>query len=105
MYNVQYYIQKLEDMTEYNFPFERVKQVKEQLTGQADGDKPKDEDDEPRIQEVIDTNEEKSTVITSDPKENKSVVDQLTQKGKTIDLSTVTEGDLGEAKEEDRKLL
>ena len=43
-------------------------------------------------------------MITSDHKENKSVVDQLTQKGKTIDLSTVTEGDLGEAKEEDRKL-
>lgn len=29
MYNVQYYIQKLEDMTEYDFPFERVKQIKE----------------------------------------------------------------------------
>ena len=46
-------------------------------------------------------------MITSDPKQNKSVVDQLTQKGKTIDLSTVTEGDIGESKEEegDRKLL
>jgi len=29
MYNIQYYIQKLEDMTEYNFPFERVKNIKE----------------------------------------------------------------------------
>lgn len=48
MYNVQFYIQKLEDMTEYNFPFERVKQVKEQLTGMSEGDKPKEED-EPRI--------------------------------------------------------
>lgn len=41
-------------MTEYNFPFERVKQVKEQLTGQADGDRPKDappddDEEEPRI--------------------------------------------------------
>jgi hypothetical protein len=54
MYNVQYYIQKLEDMTEYSFPFERVKQIKEQLTGKADGDKPEDapaeeDDEEPRI--------------------------------------------------------
>jgi hypothetical protein len=76
MYNVQYYIQKLEDMTEYNFPFERVKQVKQQLTGLSDGEKPKDEDEEPRIQEVT-TDDKDNIVITGSNEKNKDVVEQL----------------------------
>ncbi len=47
MFNVQYYIQKLEDMTEYQFPYERIKQIKEQLSGGAGG-----EDDEPKTEEI-----------------------------------------------------
>lgn len=48
IYNVQYYIQKLESLTEYNFPFERVKQIKEQITGV------KEEDEEPKTEEIKD---------------------------------------------------
>jgi hypothetical protein len=79
-YNVQYYIQKLEDMTEYHFPFERVKLIKEQLTGLADGG---EDPDAPRIEEVKDSNVD--------------VVEKLTKGGKTIDLSGVNEGEAGES--------
>jgi uncharacterized DUF497 family protein len=72
MYNVQYYIQKLEEMTEYNFPFERVKQVKQQLTGLSDGEKPKEEE-EPRIQEITEDNN--NIVITASNEKNKDVVE------------------------------
>jgi hypothetical protein len=65
-------------MTEYSFPFERVKQIKEQLTGISEGDKPKDvegepDDEEPRIQEITTT--EESTVITSKNEENKTMME------------------------------
>lgn len=89
-YNVQYYIQKLEDMTEYHFPFERVKMIKEQLTGLADGG---EDPNAPRIEEVKDSNVD--------------VVEKLTSGGKTIDLSGVNEGEAGESVYEsgDRQLL
>lgn len=58
MYNVQYYIQKLEDMTQYDFPFTRVKQITKELTGKAEGDAPEEtKDEEPRISEVTETEE------------------------------------------------
>lgn len=47
-------------MTEYDFPFERVKQIKEQLTGLNEGGKKPDEDEEPRITEVVDGEEEET---------------------------------------------
>jgi hypothetical protein len=40
-------------MTEYNFPFERIKQIKEQLTGVSDGEKPATE--EVKTEEIIET--------------------------------------------------
>ena len=43
MFNVQYYIQKLEDLTEYDFPFERIKNIKKSIEGMADGDEKKEE--------------------------------------------------------------
>ena len=48
---MQYYIQKLEDETEYNFPFTRVKQVKQQLEDMAgdDDEEEKKEEDEPKV--------------------------------------------------------
>lgn len=68
-------------MTEYNFPFERVKQINEQLTGMSDGEDP----NAPRIEEV----KEGST--------GDHLVDKLTKGGKTIDLSGVDEGEKGES--------
>ena len=50
LYNCQFYIQKLEDQTEYNFPFQRVKNIKEQISGENQ--------DEPKVEEVSDAKAE-----------------------------------------------
>jgi hypothetical protein len=73
---VQYYIQKLEDMTEYEFPFERKKRITEELTGLSEGELPKTEE----VKE-----------------EKKDIMDTLTKRGKTIDLTKVDEGAVGES--------
>ena len=89
LFNVQYYIQKLEDTTEYDFPFERIKQIKERITEMADGKK----EDEPKTQEV--TDEEAKEI---------GLMDKL--KGKTVDLTDVVEGDEAAGDNEgDRVLL
>jgi len=42
----------------------------------------------------------KTEEITEQPEEHKDVVEQLTSGGRTIDLSNVVEGDLGESTQE-----
>jgi hypothetical protein len=73
-------------MTEYDFPFERKKRICDELTGLSDGELPKTEE----------VNEEK-----------KDVIDTLTKGAKTIDLSKVDEGAVGESTQEagERQLL
>ncbi len=86
LFNVQYYIQKLEDMTEYEFPFERKKRITEELTGLSEGELPKTEE----IKE-----------------EKKDIAETLSKPSKTIDLSNVDEGSVGESTQEagERQLL
>lgn len=64
-YNVQGYIHKLETLKEYLYPFERLKKVKESITG-------KEEEEEPREEEK------------KDPFDTKDMLDKLTKPGKTI---------------------
>lgn len=60
-FNVQYYIQKLEDETEYNFPFTRIKQVEKNIQDMAgDDEEEKKEDDEPKVSEVKADGKEKT---------------------------------------------
>jgi dynein assembly factor 3 len=89
-FNVQYYIQKLEDLTEYHFPFEKVKHIKEQLSSMAT-DK---DDDEPKVEEVTEEEakkiEESKTFSVKD--DIKEAAKKLQQPGKQINLSNVDEG-------------
>ena len=62
-------------MTEYEFPFERKKRITEELTGLSEGELP-------RTQEV--------------KEEKKDLMDTL-KGGRTIDLSGVDEGAVGES--------
>ena len=74
-------------MTEYNFPFERVKRIKEQITGVSEGEEPKIEEVGPDGNPIV-VEEMKSP-------EPKSMMEQLSKPGKTIDLSTTVEGEEG----------
>lgn len=85
-FNVQYYIQKLEDLTEYNFPFTRIKQVEKELAGGAG----EEEKEEPKTEEIKEEEEKKS-----DPSED--IINKLKQKPKQIDLESIEEGELGES--------
>jgi|LauGreDrversion4_2_1035121.scaffolds.fasta_scaffold258524_2 hypothetical protein len=73
-------------MTEYDFPFERKKRITDELTGLSEGELPKTEE------------------VTE---EKKDVIDTLTKGAKTIDLSKVDEGAIGESTQEagERQLL
>jgi hypothetical protein len=62
-------------MTEYEFPFERKKRITEELTGLSEGELPKTEE----VKE-----------------EKKDLMDTL-KGGRTIDLSGVDEGAVGES--------
>ena len=93
-------------MTEYDFPFTREKQIKEQITGVREGEEePKTEEitEEPKTEEIKE--EPKTEEIKEEPesKKEKSLLDKL--KGTTIDLSSVDEGVEGAATKEDRQLL
>lgn len=103
MFNVQYYITKLEDLAEYTFPFTRIRQVEKQLDAAADDG----EDEEEKKEE-----EKKTEELTTEQaaEETKSQVDSLMDKlkpGKSIDLESIEEGELGvsNAQEGDRVLL
>ena len=58
MFNVQNYITKLEDLSEYNFPFERIKQVEKNLESMAGPDEEEEKKEEPKIEELKDDVEE-----------------------------------------------
>lgn len=88
-YNVQYYIQKFEDLTDYDYPFERKKHIKKTLSDLAPEDK--DEKEEPKVQEV--TEEEAKKIET---KKDDDMMEKL-KSGKQIDLSQIEEGDKGES--------
>lgn len=88
MYNVQYYIQKFEDLTDYDYPFERKKHIKKTLSDLAPDEK--DEKEEPKVQEV--TEEEAKKI-----EEKKEDVMEKLKGGKQIDLSQIEEGDKGES--------
>lgn len=62
-------------MTEYEFPFERKKRITEELTGLSEGELPKTEE----VKE-----------------EKKDLMDTL-KGGRTIDLSGIDEGAVGES--------
>lgn len=92
-YNVQYYIHMFEELKEYDFPFERVKNIKEQYGGGKKEEKKEEaeEDKEPQVQEVT---EEEAKEIEKGPKDS---TEHLTKGAKTIDLSAFDEGVMGES--------
>lgn len=73
-------------MTEYEFPFERKKRITDELTGLSEGELP-------RTEEV--------------KEEKKDLIDTLNKGGRTIDLSKVDEGAVGESMQDagERQLL
>ena len=73
-------------MTEYEFPFERKKRITDELTGLSEGELPKTEE----VKE-----------------EKKDFIDTLTKGARTIDLSKVDEGAVGESEQDagERMLL
>jgi hypothetical protein len=85
MYNVQNYINKLEELKEWDFPFERFKHIEEVKKEEAK--------EEPKVEEIKDDG-------TTD------VVEQLQKPKKKIRLDTVVEGG-GESKDVEgmRRLL
>ena len=88
MFNVQYYITKLEDQTEYHFPFTRIKQVEKRLD-EAAGEDEETKEEEPKTQEV--TGEEKKVSAADD------LIKKLSKKPKAIDLDSIEEGEAGES--------
>jgi len=72
-------------MTEYVFPYERIKEIKQQLSGGAGGD-----DDEPKTEEIKEPKTEEIKAGLED-----KLIDKL--KGKTISLDSVEEGDEGKS--------
>lgn len=69
-------------MTEYKFPYERIRQIKEQLSGGAD--------EEPKTEEI----KENSQDASSEDKLMKSL------QGRTISLDHVEEGAQGRSNQE-----
>lgn len=88
---MQYYIQKLEDLSEYNFPFTRIKQVEEELKNGAGEE---EEKEEPKTEEIKEDEEEKKDNIT---KQAEKMVDKFKKPPKKIDLESIDEGDVGES--------
>ena len=66
-------------MTEYEYPFERKKRITEELTGLSEAQLPKTEE----VKE-----------------EKKDFIDTLTKGARTIDLSSVDEGAVGESSQD-----
>ena len=75
-------------MTDYDFPFERVKNIKEHLTGEKQDEAKKPE---PKVEEL--------TAEQIKKEESKSEVEKHLRSGHHIDLSSVEEGNTGEANE------
>jgi len=53
MFNVQYYITKLEDLVEYTFPFTRIRQVEKQLDAAAEGNDEEEKKEEEKKTEEL----------------------------------------------------
>lgn len=65
-------------MSEYDFPFERLKNIKKSIDSMADGDEPKkDTGDEPKIQEIT----EEETKAEGKDKDG-DLIKKLTKPGK-----------------------
>jgi len=60
-YNVQYYIQKLENETAYEFPFTRIKQIDKELGGE--GKINPDDKDEPKIEEIKEDGDKETNMV------------------------------------------
>ena len=95
MFNVQNYITILEDLQEYNFPFTRIKQVERQLDAMA-GDDGAAEEEEKKTEEINDDEEEKKEETKT---EAEKMVEKLKKPGKSIDLESIDEGDVGESQQ------
>lgn len=82
-----------EELKEYDFPFERVKNIKEQYgeTKKEEKKEEVDEEAEPAVQEVT---EEEAKEIEKGPKDS---TEHLTKGARTIDLSSMEEGSTGES--------
>eukprot|EP00355_Strombidium_rassoulzadegani_P006447 CAMPEP_0168617932 /NCGR_PEP_ID=MMETSP0449_2-20121227/5803_1 /TAXON_ID=1082188 /ORGANISM="Strombidium rassoulzadegani, Strain ras09" /LENGTH=311 /DNA_ID=CAMNT_0008658775 /DNA_START=147 /DNA_END=1082 /DNA_ORIENTATION=+ len=130
-YNVQSYIVKLEDLKEYDFPFERLKQIlgdkydeltEEQKKAKAEAEKKKKQEEEskkknkkkkekvveeePMIQEITDEEakkieDEKNQIVESKLNEGEDIEQKLMNGEKTIDLSQINEGASTQASEEE----
>ena len=66
MFNVQNYITKLEDLAEYNFPFERIKQVEKNIESMSAPDEEEEKKEEPKIEEVKEEPEEEKKMTMED---------------------------------------
>jgi len=95
LFNVQNYITILEDLQEYHFPFTRIKQVEKQHDDLAGVD----EEEEKKTEEIKEGEETKS--------EAEAMLEKLKTPGKSIDLESIDEGDLGASQQQegDRVLL
>jgi hypothetical protein len=80
MYNLQNYIAKLEDLKEWQFPFERFKHIQ----------KKEETKEEPKVEELND--------------DNNDLLKKLTTPAKTVNLDDIKEGH-EEISTSDRKLL
>ena len=89
MYNVQNYIHKMEELKEFDFPFERFKRIEEK--------KQEESKEEPKIEEIKDEPQN----------EGDDIVKKLTTPASTIRLDEVQEGDGGVSTDKagERRLL
>lgn len=105
-YNVTAYITKLEEMTKYEYPFERIKHLMKQDNEakdeeKKDNDKKLDtipEEEEAKIEEITDEQAEQIKREQDEKKTKEQVKDAsdlkktMMEEGKTIDLNDLEEG-------------
>ena len=94
MYNVQNYIHKLEELKDFDFPFERFKHIEKQQEEETK--------EEPKVEEIKDEEEIKSPTTQAE-----EVLKKLSQQPKTVKFDDIEEGDGGMSKQEagNRQLL
>lgn len=90
MFNVQYYITKLEDLVEYTFPFTRIRQVEKQLDAAADDGEEEKKEEEKKTEELTPDQAAEETKSQVD-----TLMDKMKTPGKSIDLESIEEGELG----------
>lgn len=57
-YNVQQYIHKLEKLSKYEYPFERLKHIENQYKPDPEEEEKKDGDDSNKLEEIKEVNED-----------------------------------------------